>query len=77
MNSIYNTATAAARNYESEAYNQTEPQNQWRRNRSQQQGHPGKCNINSKFTLKESNFKKFLKMSEKPKVNFKRFFTHF
>ena len=40
MNSIYNTATAAARNYESEAYNQTEPQSQWRRNRSQQRGHP-------------------------------------
>ena len=40
MNSTYNTAVAATQNYGSGAHNQTEPQSQWRRNRSQQRGHP-------------------------------------
>ena len=40
MNSIYITAAAATQNYVSGANNQTEAQSQWRRNHSQQRGHP-------------------------------------
>ena len=40
MNSIYITAAAATQNYVSGANNQTETQSQWRRNHSQQRGHP-------------------------------------
>ena len=40
MNSIYNTAAAAAQYYVSGANDQPEPQSQRRRNHSQQQGYP-------------------------------------
>ena len=56
MNSIYNTATAAAQNHESGAYNQIEPQSQWRRNHSQQRGHPTEPSSAHPSTREESPY---------------------